>query len=161
MKRIAIYPGTFDPITHGHSDLCQRASFLFDEVILAVALSPGKHTTFSAEQRIQVAKQALHGLNNIKIMPFQGLLTAFAAQCQAGVVLRGLRAMSDFEYEFQLAAMNRNLNPTIETLFLTTAQQYAFLSSSLVREVALLGGDVSSFVHPAVEALLKSLKRDS
>lgn len=158
MKRIAVYPGTFDPITNGHADLCQRAIKVFDEVILAVAVDTGKNTTFSLEKRMQLAEVALSNLDGVRVMPFEGLLMDFADSCDAQVVLRGLRAVSDFEYEFQLAGMNRSLNPSIETMFLTPAEQYAFLSSSLVREVASLGGDVSRFVHPDVEAALTALR---
>ena len=159
MKRIAIYPGTFDPITHGHSDLCERAIKIFDEVILAVAADTGKQTAFSLNQRIALAEAALADMPRVRVTPFHGLLMDFAAEAGAQVVLRGLRAVSDFEYEFQLAAMNRNLNPRVETMFLTPAAQYAYISSTLVREVAALGGDVSHFAHPRVVQALRELKQ--
>ena len=157
MKRIAVYPGTFDPLTNGHSDLCERAACLFDEVVLAVAVDTGKNTAFTLDQRMQLARTVLQDVPAVSVEPFEGLLVDFAATRGAQVILRGLRAVSDFEYEFQLAGMNRSLNHDIETMFLTPAEQYAFLSSSLVREVASLGGDVSRFVHPDVEAALKKL----
>ena len=159
MKRIAIYPGTFDPITHGHSDLCERAVKIFDEVALAVAKDTGKATTFSLTERLRLATLALRHIPNVKVLPFEGLLMDFAAEQGAMVILRGLRAVSDFEYEFQLAGMNRNLNPDIETMFLTPAEQYAYISSTLVREVATLGGDVSKFTHPQVAEALKAIKK--
>jgi pantetheine-phosphate adenylyltransferase len=151
----AVYPGTFDPITNGHSDLCERAARLFDEVILAVASDTSKKTAFPLDKRLQMAEKVLAQLGNVRVMAFSGLLVDFASQQGAGVILRGLRAVSDFEYEFQLAGMNRSLKPEVETLFLTPAEQYAFLSSSLVREVALLGGDVSRFVHPDIAHALQ------
>ncbi len=157
MERIAIYPGTFDPITCGHSDLCHRAVKVFDKVILAVASDTGKDTSFSLEKRMQLAETVLEGLDEIQVLPFEGLLMNFVAAQQAHVVLRGLRAVSDFEYEFQLAGMNRCLNSDIETMFLTPAERYAFLSSSLVKEVAGLGGDVSNFVHPVVAEALQTI----
>ena len=159
MKRIAIYPGTFDPITHGHSDLCERAVKIFDEVTLAVAKDTGKATTFSLNERLRLATLALRHIPGVKVAPFEGLLMDFAAEQGAMVILRGLRAVSDFEYEFQLAGMNRNLNPDIETMFLTPAEQYAYISSTLVREVATLGGDVSKFTHPQVAKALKAIKK--
>lgn len=159
MKRIAVYPGTFDPITNGHSDLCQRAIKVFDKVILAIAVDTEKNTTFSGQQRIQLAKTVLQDIEGVTVMPFEGLLMNFVVSCKAQIILRGLRAVSDFEYEFQLAGMNRSLNTTIETMFLTPAKQYAFLSSSLVREVALLGGDVSRFVHPEVVVALSAMRK--
>ncbi|TNG00994.1 MAG: pantetheine-phosphate adenylyltransferase [Gammaproteobacteria bacterium] len=152
---IAVYPGTFDPITNGHSDLCERAARLYDEVILAVADDTNKKTAFPLNERLQLAEKVLAEINNIRVVPFSGLLVDFASQQGASVILRGLRAVSDFEYEFQLAGMNRSLKPQIETMFLTPAEKYAFLSSSLVREVAALGGDVSRFVHPEVAQALK------
>lgn len=151
----AVYPGTFDPITNGHSDLIQRAARLFDRVIVAVAASSGKQPAFPLAQRVALARDVLEGLPNVEVCSFDILLVDFMRQREAGVILRGLRAVSDFEYEFQLASMNRQLAPGVETLFLTPAEQYAFVSSSLVREIARLGGDVSAFVHPNVMAALR------
>lgn len=151
----AVYPGTFDPITNGHSDLIQRATMVFDKVIVAVAASPSKRPKFSLSQRVQLAHRVLDGLGRVEIREFDTLLVDFTRQCGAEVILRGLRAVSDFEYEFQLAGMNRRLAPEVETMFLTPAEQFAYISSSLVREIAALGGDVSEFVHPAVVAALK------
>ncbi len=154
MPTIAVYPGTFDPITNGHSDLVSRACRLFDKVIVAVAHHTAKKTVCDIDQRVELARIALADLPNVQIMPFEGLLVEFCRRTDAGVVIRGLRAVSDFEYEFQLAGMNRRLAPEIETIFLTPAEQYAFISSTLVREIARLGGDVSEFVHPEVRRLL-------
>ncbi|MBT2969809.1 MAG: pantetheine-phosphate adenylyltransferase [gamma proteobacterium symbiont of Ctena orbiculata] len=151
---IAVYPGTFDPITNGHSDLVRRASKLFDHIILAIAKNSGKNPAFDLEQRQRLVEKVLNGVNNVEIRTFDNLLVDFVQQCNANVILRGLRAVSDFEYEFQLAGMNRRLAPEIETLFLTPAEQFAFISSGLVREIASLGGDVSEFVHPEVQAAL-------
>jgi pantetheine-phosphate adenylyltransferase len=151
----AIYPGTFDPITNGHSDLIHRAARLFDRVIVAVASSPGKQPWFSLEQRVGLAREVLAGEKSVEIREFDSLLVDFARECGAGVILRGLRAVSDFEYEFQLAGMNRRLAPEVETVFLTPAEQFTYISSSLVREVAALGGDVSEFAHPAVVRALR------
>jgi pantetheine-phosphate adenylyltransferase len=153
-QRIAIYPGTFDPITNGHTDLVSRAAPLFEQIVVGVAESPGKAPGFELAERIELARLALAGVANVEICGFNTLLADFVRQRGAGVLLRGLRAVSDFEYEFQLASMNRHLIPEVETLFLTPAEQYSFISSSLVREIARLGGDVSSFVHPAVQAAL-------
>ena len=144
----AVYPGTFDPITNGHEDLIQRASRLFDEVVVGVAHSQAKRPFFSLDERVALARDVLAPYKNVKVSGFKGLLSEFVKEQQAGVILRGLRAVSDFEYEFQLASMNRHLIPNCETLFLTPAEQHSFLSSTLVREIARLGGDVSSFVHP-------------
>ena len=155
MRTIAIYPGTFDPITNGHSDLVARASRLCDKVIVAVAKSTGKNPFFAWEERIALAREALAGYSNVEVCGFEILLVEFARQCQANVIIRGLRAVSDFEYEFQLASMNRHLNEAIETVFLTPAEQYSFISSSLVREIARLGGDIATFVPPNVVAALK------
>lgn len=152
---IAIYPGTFDPITNGHSDLIHRASRLFDKVIVAIAASSVKNPRFSIDQRVDLARQVLTGIENIEILEFDTLLVNFTRECKADVILRGLRAVSDFEYEFQLAGMNRRLAPEVETMFLTPAEQFAYISSSLVREIAALGGDVSEFVHPVVVEALK------
>ena len=154
--RIAVYPGTFDPITNGHIDLVSRASPLFDRLIVAVADSPGKGPAFGLDERVGLARTALAGIPNIEVRGFSGLLADFVEEVGAGVILRGLRAVSDFEYEFQLASMNRHLIPAAETLFLTPAEQYSFISSSLVREIARLGGDVSGFVHPAVLQALRT-----
>ena len=151
---IAIYPGTFDPITNGHTDLIQRAAKLFDKVIVAVAASSGKRPRFSLQERVDLANQVLASVKKIEIIEFDTLLVDFTRQCKADVILRGLRAVSDFEYEFQLAGMNRRLAPEVETMFLTPAEKFAYISSSLVKEIAALGGNVSEFVHPlVVEAL--------
>ncbi len=152
---IAVYPGTFDPVTHGHSDLIQRAARLFDEVIVAVAASPGKAPAFSLEERVEMVEIVVADLPNVTVASFDTLLVDFVASRGGTVILRGLRAVSDFEYEFQLASMNRHLAAQIETLFLTPAEQYAYVSSSLVREISALGGDVSPFVHPRVGAALR------
>ena len=154
-SRIAVYPGTFDPITNGHIDLASRASTLFDRIIVSIAESPSKKPSFSLDERIAMAREALNGLANVEVRGFSSLLADLVRAEGAGVILRGLRAVSDFEYEFQLASMNRHLIPDAETLFLTPAEQYSFISSSLVREIALLGGDVSGFVHPAVQRALR------
>lgn len=153
--RSVVYPGSFDPITNGHTDLVCRASRLFDRVVLAVARETGKSTTFSAEQRAELARGAVGHLENVEVVTFSGLLVDFARELQVCVIMRGLRAVSDFEYEFQLAGMNRRMAPDIETLFLTPAETYSYISSSLVREIARLHGDVSAFVAPPVAAALK------
>ena len=150
----AVYPGTFDPLTRGHEDLVRRASTLFDAVILAVADSRSKKPFFTLEERLDMARQVLAGLGNVEVMGFNGLLIDFARQNDARVVVRGLRAVSDFEYEFQLAGMNRNLSPDMETVFLTPSEQHMFISATLVREIAMFGGDISKFVHPIVRAKL-------
>jgi len=152
--RVAVYPGTFDPITHGHSDLVARAAPLFDRVIVAVAASTAKTPCLDLDRRIALARTALDGIGNVEVCGFDTLLAEFIASAGVGVILRGLRAVSDFEYEFQLASMNRHLIPQAETLFLTPSERYSFISSSLVREIARLGGDVSGFVHPAVQDAL-------
>ncbi|RDE19074.1 pantetheine-phosphate adenylyltransferase [Motiliproteus coralliicola] len=152
---IIVYPGTFDPITHGHSDLVERAAKLFDKVIVAVAASPKKQPLLPLEQRTELAKEVLGHLDKVEVIGFSGLLTEFMQQYDACAVLRGLRAVSDFEYEFQLANMNRAIYTDFETLFLTPAEKYSFVSSTLIREVACLGGDVSKFVHPLVEEALR------
>jgi pantetheine-phosphate adenylyltransferase len=153
-NRIAVYPGTFDPITLGHEDIVRRAANLFDKVIVAVAGSTSKSTLFNLEERVALA-QSVFGASNVEVVGFGGLLMQFVQEQGAQMVIRGLRAASDFEYEFQLAGMNRKLYPKLETLFLTPAEQYMFVSSSLVREVARLGGDVHQFVSPAVETAIK------
>ncbi len=154
--RVAVYPGTFDPITHGHTDLVARAAPLFSRVVVAVADSRSKGPSFDLDERIAMAREALAGIGNVEVRGFDSLLANFVREIGAGVILRGLRAVSDFEYEFQLASMNRHLVPTAETLFLTPAEQYSFISSSLVREISRLGGDVSGFVHPAVQKALQA-----
>ena len=153
--RVAVYPGTFDPITHGHTDLVTRAARVFEKVIVAIAESPHKTPFLSLEERIALAETQLSRLDNIEIVGFSNLLVEFVKECNAGVIIRGLRAVSDFEYEFQLASMNRNLCGKIETMFLTPDERYGFISSTLVREVARLGGDVSKFVGVEIEAALK------
>jgi pantetheine-phosphate adenylyltransferase len=154
-KRIAVYPGTFDPITLGHEDLVRRAAHLFDEVIVAVAGSTSKATLFTLEERVQLAQQVFGSYDNVKVVGFGGLLMQFVQEQQAQIVIRGLRAASDFEYEFQLAGMNRKLYPKLETMFLTPSDEYMFVSSSLVREVAKLGGEVDQFVSKIVENAIK------
>ena len=153
--RLAVYPGTFDPITNGHVDLVSRAAPLFDHLVVAIADSQTKGPSFSLDERIAMARSALGGIANVEVRGFATLLANFVTEIGAGVILRGLRAVSDFEYEFQLASMNRHLIPDAETLFLTPAEQYSFISSSLVREIARLGGDVSGFVHPVVQQALR------
>lgn len=154
MPVTAIYPGTFDPITRGHQDLIERACRLCDKVIVAVAANPKKAPLFNLEERVALAREALDGLSKVEVIGFDTLLAEFCRQQGATVILRGLRAVSDFEYEFQLAGMNRRLAPDVETLFLTPAEQYTFISSSLVKEVAALGGDVTDFVDVHVKAAL-------
>ena len=156
MYRKIVYPGTFDPMTRGHEDLVRRASKIFDEVIVAVAGSGGKNPFFELNQRVEIARDALSCLENVKVESFGGLLIDFLRQNETNVVLRGLRAVSDFEYEFQLAGMNRDLYPDVETLFLTPAEKYMFISATMVREIANFGGDISKFVSPAV---LKHFKK--
>ncbi|ABI60558.1 pantetheine-phosphate adenylyltransferase [Nitrosomonas eutropha] len=153
-----IYPGTFDPITHGHEDLVYRASRLFGKVIVAVAVSSGKAPFFSLEERVKMARNVLTGYSNVEVTGFSGLLMEFARQQDAHIIIRGLRAVSDFEYEFQLAGMNRGLYPDVETIFLTPSEQYMFISATIVREIARLGGDVSKFVHPLVIERLRQKK---
>lgn len=155
-KKRIVYPGSFDPITRGHEDLVRRASALFDEVIVGVAESPGKRPFFPLQERIDMAQQALADIPSVKVVGFSCLLIQFLVEQQATMVLRGLRAVSDFEYELQLAGMNRRLNPEVETLFLTPSEQYMFVSASLVREIARLGGDVSEFVHPLINSRLNA-----
>ncbi|TMM45686.1 pantetheine-phosphate adenylyltransferase [Colwellia ponticola] len=151
----AIYPGTFDPVTNGHSDLIVRASKLFSEVIIGVASSPSKQPRFDLAQRVAMIEQVTQHLTNVTVVGFSGLLVDFAKQHQAKVLIRGLRAVSDFEYEFQLANMNRRLYSELESVFLTPSEGNSFISSTLVKEVALHQGDVSQFVHPVVKAALE------
>ncbi len=154
-KRIAVYPGTFDPITNGHVDLIDRAAPLFERLIVGVAESPAKRPAMSLDERVGLAREALSHTSNVEVIGFHSLLAHFVAEVGAGVLLRGLRAVSDFEYEFQLASMNRHLIPEVETLFLTPAEQYGFISSTLVREISRLGGDVAGFVPAAVDRALR------
>ncbi|PIQ03580.1 MAG: pantetheine-phosphate adenylyltransferase [Piscirickettsiaceae bacterium CG_4_9_14_3_um_filter_43_564] len=154
MHITAVYPGTFDPITCGHYDLIERAARFYDRLIIAVADNRNKTSLFTLNERVALAQQVTQRLNNVEVISFNGLLVDFVRQVDGQVLLRGLRAVSDFEYEFQLASMNRKLAPEVETMFMTPAEQYAFISSSLVREISALGGNVSEFVHPiVVEAL--------
>ena len=155
MKRIALYPGTFDPITNGHTDLVSRAARVFPKVIIAIAESPHKVPLFSLEERIAMAEADMSHLDNIEVVGFSNLLVEFVQQVGASVIVRGLRAVSDFEYEFQLASMNRHLAPNVETLFLTPDEDYGFISSTLVKEVARLHGDVSTFVSKEVQQAME------
>ena len=151
----AVYPGTFDPFTRGHTDLIERASKMFDKVIVAIVDNQNKKMTFSLEERLDMGKQLFTHLGNVEALPESGQLTVhFVVEHDAQVILRGLRATSDFEYEFQLASMNRSLNPDIETMFLTPSQEYTYLSSSLIKEVVSLGGDASKFLDPVVLGML-------
>ena len=150
-----IYPGTFDPITNGHSDLVGRASRLFDRIVVAVAASPKKKPLLTLDERVGLAQTALSHLPNVEVIGFDCLLANLVRDQQANIILRGLRAVSDFEYEFQLANMNRKLAPQAESLFLTPAEHLSYISSTLIREIAVLGGDVDQFVHPAVASALK------
>lgn len=153
---IAVYPGTFDPFTNGHKDLVQRASSnIFDKVYICVAENSKKDTLFSLSERIHLAEKSLREIKNIEVIGFSGLLVDFAEKLNAKVILRGLRVVSDFEYEFQMSSMNKKLNNNIESIFLTPSESYAFLSSSLVKEIAELGGDISKFVNPEVRAALE------
>lgn len=156
----AIYPGTFDPITNGHADLIERAANMFDEVIVAIASNPSKKPLFTLEERVALITQVCAQLDNVKVTGFTGLLANYARENNADILIRGLRAVSDFEYEFQLANMNRRLNPELESVFLTPSEENSFISSTLVKEVALHKGDVSQFCHPLVnDALIAKLVR--
>ncbi|MAD45404.1 MAG: pantetheine-phosphate adenylyltransferase [Oceanospirillaceae bacterium] len=152
-----VYPGTFDPITNGHTDLVERAARMFDHIIVAVADNPKKKPMLELEARVDLARTTLGHLANVEVTGFSNLLAEFVQEKNANIILRGLRAVSDFEYEFQLANMNRVLAPNVESMFLTPAEQYSYISSTLVREIASLGGDVSNFVHPEVARALKRL----
>ena len=154
-KRGIMYPGTFDPITNGHCDLVRRAARLFDEVVVAVAASPSKSPLFDLKTRIGLAREALADIPRVRVEGYEGLTVEYASANGLHAILRGLRAVSDFEHEFQLAGMNRHLDPSIETVYLTPSESNAHVSSSLVREIAGMGGDVSKFVHPAVVSALK------
>ena len=155
MSITAIYPGTFDPITNGHIDVARRAAKMFDKVILAIAHRPDKQPFFPLDKREQLARCVMQGVSNIEVVSFSGLLVDCAVERGAQVIVRGLRAVSDFEFEVQLAGLNRQMQPDVETVFISAAQEYAFLSSSMVREISSLNGDVSGFVHPEVLAALK------
>ena len=159
MNRGVMYPGTFDPITNGHLDIASRAAKMFDRVVIAIAANPGKTPLFSLEERITLARTALADIPNIEVMGYAKLTVEFARDNGLGFMLRGLRAVSDFEFEFQLANMSRHIAPDIETVFLTPKEQFTFISSTLVREIAVLGGDMSEFVHPAVAEALKTKRR--
>ncbi|MFT3759679.1 pantetheine-phosphate adenylyltransferase [Thauera sp.] len=154
-EAVAVYPGTFDPFTRGHADLVRRASVLFDRVIVAVARSNSKGPIFGLDERVDIAREAVADYPNVSVVGFDCLLMDFLGQQNARVILRGLRAVSDFEYEFQMAGMNRKLHPDVETVFLTPAEEYMFISATMVREIARLGGDVSKFVQPSVLARLQ------
>jgi pantetheine-phosphate adenylyltransferase len=147
---IAVYPGTFDPFTRGHEDLVRRAAHVFAHVVVGIAASESKRPIFTLDERVAMAEELTRDLPNVKVFGFTGLLRDFLRERNANVILRGLRAVSDFEYEFQMAGMNRSLHPDIETMFLTPGEQYMFISATMVREIAFLGGDVSKFVHPLV-----------
>jgi len=154
LKRVIVYPGTFDPLTRGHEDIVRRALNLFDEVVVGVATNAPKQPCFSLDERVEIARTVLGELPGVQVEPFAGLLVDFVRAQDSHMVLRGLRAVSDFEYEFQLAGMNRRLDPHLETVFLTPAEQHMFVSASMVREIARLGGDVRPFAHPLVAARL-------
>ncbi|MDF2179279.1 pantetheine-phosphate adenylyltransferase [Aliiglaciecola sp. CAU 1673] len=156
MHTKAIYPGTFDPITNGHADLIERAANMFAHVTVGIAANPSKKPLFTLEERVELAKQITSHLNNVEVIGFTGLLVDFAARHQATILIRGLRAVSDFEYEFQLANMNRRLNPNLESVFLTPSEENSFISSTLVKEVALHRGNVEGFCHKAVQDALRA-----
>jgi pantetheine-phosphate adenylyltransferase len=159
-ERIAVYPGTFDPITNGHTDLVARAARVFPKVIVAIAESPHKRPLFSLDERIELSRKQLGHLDNVEVVGFDNLLAEFAQQIGATIIIRGLRAVSDFEYEFQLASMNRHLAPKVETLFLTPDEEFSFISSSLVKEIARLDGDVSEFVAVEVQQAMRQRFRE-
>jgi pantetheine-phosphate adenylyltransferase len=155
MKVSAVYPGTFDPFTHGHEDIVRRAARLFDHLVVAVAANPRKVPTFDVAERVELARAVLADLSSVEVVGYEGLTVEFARQHGLEVIVRGLRAVSDFEFEFQLANMGRHLQPDIETMFMVPTERFTFISSTLVREIASLGGNVAEFVHPRVEAALK------
>ena len=155
MSISALYPGTFDPITNGHQDLIRRAASIFQRVVVAIAANPSKTPLFSLEERVELARAVVSDIPGVEVMGYSGLTVKFAEEHGLGVMVRGLRAVSDFEFEFQLATMSRQIAGQVETVFLTPTEQFSFISSSMVREIALLGGEVSRFVHPVVEEALK------
>ena len=159
MKRTGLYPGTFDPFTRGHEDIVRRAAGIFEHVVVAIAANPNKTPTFDIEQRVLLARGVLADLKNIEVVGYSGLTVEFARSNNLFVVVRGLRAVSDFEFEFQLANMGRHLEPDVETMFMVPKEQFTFISSTLVREIAMLGGDISHFVHPLVEAAFKRRRK--
>lgn len=155
MKSRAVYPGSFDPITRGHEDIVRRAAHIFERVVVAIAANPNKTATFSIEERTELATAVLAELPNVEVVSYRGLTVEFARQHNLAVVVRGLRAVSDFEFEFQLANMGRHLQPDVETVFMVPKEKFTFISSTLVREIATLGGDISAFVHPLVETAFR------
>jgi pantetheine-phosphate adenylyltransferase len=159
MNRSAVYPGTFDPITRGHEDLVRRAATIFDRIVVAIAVNPGKAPLFSIDERVGLAQAVLADVPGVEVQAYSGLTVDFARQNGIAVIIRGLRAVSDFEFEFQLSNMSRHISPGIETVFLTPKEQFTFVSSTLVREIATLGGNVSEFVHPLVEAAFRGKVR--
>ena len=159
MTRKAVYPGTFDPITNGHTDLVRRAAGVFDHVVVAIAANPGKTPMFTLEERVDLATRVLAGIPNVEVRGYTGLTVDFARAQGCSVVVRGLRAVSDFEFEFQLANMSRHLSPDLESVFLTPKEQFTFISSTLIREIAVYGGPVDEFVDPVVAAELRKKKR--
>ncbi len=158
-KRSAVYPGTFDPITNGHQDLVRRAAGIFDRVVIGIAANPGKVPLFTVEERVGLAQRVLADLKNVTVLGYAGLTVDFAREQGCGIVVRGLRAMSDFEFEFQLANMSRHLDGAVDYVFMTPQEQFTFISSTLVREIASFGGDVTQFVHPAVAEALRGKKK--
>ena len=158
-KRSAVYPGTFDPITNGHQDLVRRAAGIFDRVVIGIAANPGKAPLFSLAERVGLAQQVLEDLQNVTVLGYVGLTVDFAREQGCGIVVRGLRAMSDFEFEFQLANMSRHLDRAVDYVFMTPQEQFTFISSTLVREIAQFGGDVSQFVHPTVAKALRTKRK--
>ncbi|MDR1708185.1 MAG: pantetheine-phosphate adenylyltransferase [Candidatus Accumulibacter sp.] len=154
-RRTAIYAGTFDPLTRGHEDIARRATHLFESVIVAIAASDAKRPFFTLDERVEMAREVLKDYPSVEVCGFDGLLMEFVLSRGANIILRGLRAVSDFDYEFQMAGMNRNLYPEVETVFLTPAEKYMFISATMVREVAIFGGDASKFVRPSVDERLK------
>ena len=155
MRTTAVYPGTFDPLTRGHEDIVRRAASIFDRIVIAVAANPNKAPMFNVDERVELARAALADLKNVEVTGYSGLTVDFARAHDLAVIVRGLRAVSDFEFEFQLASMGRHLQPDVETVFMVPKEKFTFISSTLVREIAALGGDISAFVHPRIEAALK------